>query len=59
MAKTGYPLFNGSEPNRASINIAAVEGAFPHRKDLYGEGLQQYADGVQVDATLPSYILQV
>ena len=52
------PLYDRGVPNRASINIAKVEEAFPYTEVLYGNGLQAHADGVQVDSSLASYVLQ-
>ena len=57
--QTHHPQSPGhdySAPNRASINIAT--SGFPFTRSLYDGSLQNEATGVQVDATLPSYILQ-
>lgn len=43
-------------PNRASINIAP--GGFPFTRILYPNGIQIDAPGMQVDFSLPTYILQ-
>lgn len=50
------PVFSYDTNNRASINIAP--GGFPFTKEQSDGDLQTDADGMQVDATLPSYILQ-
>ena len=42
--------------NRASINIAP--GGFPYTEGFQSQGDQVDADGMQIDAGLPSYILQ-
>lgn len=50
--------FDGADiiANRASINIAP--GGFPYTKSLQNQSDQLDADGMQIDAGLPSYILQ-
>jgi len=56
LSTTYQPSPDIETPNRASVNIAP--GGFPYTKGIVDQAFQCDADGMQVDAGLPSHVLQ-
>jgi len=56
LSTTYQPSPDIETPNRASVNIAP--GGFPYTKGIVDQAFQSDADGMQVDAGLPSHVLQ-
>lgn len=57
-SKVQFQGNNANAPKSVSINIAGAQGSFPYTNYLNDEGSQVDAGGMQVNAGLPSYILQ-